>query len=146
MKKCTACNQVLPVTDFNKRAASKDGLRPTCKRCQRAYNKASYNPGKCREKYAKNRESIRAAQNEYARNNPHVKWKAGYLERCRLYGVTPVVESFTKADVVAKCGARCVECGSATVELDHIVPVSEGGTHTLDNVQFLCREHNLAKR
>lgn len=30
-------------------------------------------------------------------------------------------------------------------ELDHIIPISKGGTHTLDNVQTLCRECNQFK-
>ena len=30
-------------------------------------------------------------------------------------------------------------------ELDHIIPISKGGTHTLDNVQTLCRQCNQFK-
>ena len=30
-------------------------------------------------------------------------------------------------------------------EVDHIVPVSRGGSHTLDNLQLLTREENVRK-
>ena len=52
---------------------------------------------------------------------------------------------------------RCELCGVSTPkrsrgtikdnapELDHIIPLANGGTHTWDNVQCLCRECNQAK-
>lgn len=59
--------------------------------------------------------------------------------------------------VFARDGWRCQQCGARTTgtlrgtnhkrapELDHIVPLSRGGTHTWSNVQCLCRACNLAK-
>ena len=38
------------------------------------------------------------------------------------------------------------ECDTtADLTLDHIVPLSRGGTDELSNLQFLCRSHNSAK-
>ena len=44
----------------------------------------------------------------------------------------------------------CVQCGArkedgATLHVDHIIPVSRGGTDELDNLQTLCKECNLNK-
>lgn len=36
-------------------------------------------------------------------------------------------------------------CNRRAPELDHIVPLSRGGTHTYDNTQCLCRECNQSK-
>jgi len=35
LRRCAKCGADKPVLDFNKRARSKDGLRPTCKTCDR---------------------------------------------------------------------------------------------------------------
>jgi 5-methylcytosine-specific restriction protein A len=37
----------------------------------------------------------------------------------------------------AQCGAEPV-IGRDSLELDHVVPVAEGGTDALDNLQWLC--------
>lgn len=40
---------------------------------------------------------------------------------------------------------RCVMCGLPGNEVDHIVPVSEGGTWDMDNLQLLCGPHHIVK-
>lgn len=44
------------------------------------------------------------------------------------------------------CGSRCVFCGSLErIEIDHIVPISKGGTNDIENLQPLCRRCNSSK-
>ena len=41
--------------------------------------------------------------------------------------------------VLARAGGRCERCGKrATIQVDHVTPVSQGGTHALANLQALC--------
>lgn len=41
---------------------------------------------------------------------------------------------------------ECVECGAtADLQLDHIRAGAHGGSQTIDNAQWLCRQCNTAK-
>lgn len=41
-KKCSGCKQILSIAEFNRRAASKDGLRGRCRSCEKAADKKWY--------------------------------------------------------------------------------------------------------
>ena len=58
--------------------------------------------------------------------------------------------------IADKFGYRCVYCGKAEhnvdsqgnqvkLQLDHIVPIANGGLTRVDNLQWLCRDCNLSK-
>jgi len=81
-----------------------------------------------------------------------------YRERQRVRGrdyralkkANAAGQNITKEEwdaVVAKHGGKCAYCGLKTshLELDHVVPVSKGGLHTLDNVAPACRACNTSK-
>lgn len=55
-----------------------------------------------------------------------------------------------RKEVFMRDNYTCKECGAtkedgATLHIDHIIPVSKGGTDTLDNLQTLCSHCNLNK-
>lgn len=39
----------------------------------------------------------------------------------------------------------CAYCGGPAMEIDHIVPISDGGTSQIDNLAPACRSCNAAK-
>ncbi len=48
--------------------------------------------------------------------------------------------------VFDKNGYRCISCGSRKeLTVDHIVPITRGGTDDMGNLQTLCRSCNAAK-
>jgi hypothetical protein len=53
-------------------------------------------------------------------------------------------------DVLKRNDYRCVKCGArppdVELEVDHIVPVSRGGTNDLTNLRTLCRPCNQGKK
>lgn len=78
-----------------------------------------------------------------------------HSRRARKYGVAS--EHIRKVDVFQADGWRCYLCGCDTPrelmgstepsapELEHVVPLSKGGTHTRSNVRCACRRCNAAK-
>ena len=52
-------------------------------------------------------------------------------------------------EVFKRDNYRCVECGATNkdtrLHVDHIIPVAQGGTDELDNLQTLCEACNLSK-
>ena len=61
----------------------------------------------------------------------------------------PITKSL-RHEVFKRDGYKCVECGATKKEtklhVDHIIPVSQGGSDELDNFQTLCEACNLAKK
>lgn len=53
--------------------------------------------------------------------------------------------------ILQRDGFRCCLCGASTanrqveLEIDHIIPISRGGTNDPHNLQTLCRPCNLGK-
>jgi HNH endonuclease len=59
--------------------------------------------------------------------------------------IRPVPEAL-RAAVMVRDGARCRRCGSTRqLEIDHIIPVSRGGSSEEHNLQTLCRRCNRRK-
>jgi len=48
--------------------------------------------------------------------------------------------------LIERDGYKCAECGAfEDLTIDHITPLSKGGSDDLDNLWFLCRSHNSKK-
>lgn len=81
--------------------------------------------------------------------------KAGKIKRKRILKSTQV-ENIVADEIFARDKWKCQSCKRKVSKqfdviddlypnLDHIIPLSKGGTHTKDNVQCLCRACNLEK-
>lgn len=51
-----------------------------------------------------------------------------------------------RGEVFSRKGRRCWQCGRWANTVDHIVPDSAGGAHTLDNLRPACRQCNSARQ
>lgn len=81
------------------------------------------------ELYAELRQEIAAR-----RNAPNVR-KAANKQRRKF-----------RQEIIARDGEQCAKCGATdNLQVDHIYPVSRGGTNDLDNLQLLCGPCNLSK-
>lgn len=64
-KKCNKCNKTLPLDQFAKRSAAKDGYRNECKKCHNQYFR----------EYFDNKENMAKQVNRVDKNKKQYRWK-----------------------------------------------------------------------
>ena len=80
---------------------------------------------------------------------------SNHRQRCRRYGCEYHIGVNLKA-IIARDGSKCNYCKNETIRwngvvlpntttLDHVVPISKGGGHTMDNVVIACSDCNTRK-
>ena len=170
-KQCKACKERKALDQFYDH--KKDGKRAECKACHKARTIArrkerlatdpayrerlrDYNREYHKERY-ENDPSFREHRLDYNRRYDHETdraqrlengdtWVYTYNARCKEVGVTPVIERFTRQDVIDRYRDGCYYCQHGEFEhLDHFIPVSQDGPHALENVRPSCSACNWAK-
>jgi 5-methylcytosine-specific restriction endonuclease McrA len=82
----------------------------------------------------------------YLVENHYVKGKGSRQKVLAYIGKAHGLESFRVSDVIEKCGLKCVLCGRMDdLTVDHIVPILDGGTNDIENLQILCARCNKRK-
>lgn len=102
---------------------------------------------------AKKQDAIFYQNNVIARRAAVKKWKINNPERaqnhCRIRRArkkNAMVEFFNTEQVIEKYGNVCFYCLNNDFEhLDHYIPLSKGGNHTLENVRPACQKCNNKK-
>lgn len=140
MKTCTRCKTAKPLSDFTKRALSKDGYTTACTECLKAQKRADYaaEPKKTMERVKRNWKIKRESDPIYrqAWNQWHY---AKHLKR------VPKWVSFSK-DMLPRY--RELLAGKEGWTIDHIIPlqgVEVAGFHVPNNLQALPVSDNASK-
>lgn len=171
MKTCSACGVEKPLNEFHRHRRSPDGRQYRCRVCTAAHDRARYaaNP----ERASENNRRWRTANAEYRRAYDIArKSEESYQERERQmrrarYAENPspdkdrarrrrallhraTVETFTTADLLASWEERglagCSYCSDGEFEhIDHVVPLTRGGSHALANLVPACTRCNTSK-
>lgn len=162
MKICTDCCEERPFSDFYKRTGTKDGLFSYCKGChaerQRAYRatpagKASSSRN-FKKWYATNREYDLSRRPKWREENRgrYNEYMQGWRAVNKTGDRDPRIDRGRlprdyKSLVKAFYGNKCLYpgCAQGNIEVDHVVPLSLNGEHSLSNMQTLCRYHNASK-
>lgn len=133
---CYTCDVTRPLRDFAVDRSRPSGYRRVCAVCRAEYD---------RRRYRRHRGQILSRQLEYRRAHPHLGWEAGFRTRCRKHGLSQLIESFNRDELIAAHGDRCFDCGCPWDQLDHRIPVAAGGSHDLGNCRPICARCNRRK-
>lgn len=154
MKRCGCCKAVKPQSDFGKRPRAKDGLHPQCKACRADEGRRTY--AASREKIkarhdlwkAENPERYRALVRRWQKANPDKMRPLHHAARARRRGAEGRYTAKDLQEIRAAQRDKCAYCrirlnGKGSV--DHIAPLSKGGTNDRRNLQLVCQPCNSRK-
>jgi 5-methylcytosine-specific restriction endonuclease McrA len=102
-----------------------------------------------RQYYLNNAERVKKRSRQYARNNPERRKAHEYKRRAlkRKSGGVFTVEDIDRIRKEQRnCCAYYRVCGTKNpTQIDHIIPLSRGGTNHASNIQLTCRACNMSK-
>lgn len=144
MKSCSKCKEIKPFEEFSKKASTKSGLQPQCKKCQSEYTR-EYNRKNKEEVLRKNRERNRRPdfikkRKEYL-NSPHAK----YLRYKNSAKNTGRVFEFTEEKFIELFWKKpCTYCGES-IESVGVDRVDSSLGYTENNSVPCCEDCNRLK-
>lgn len=157
MKHCKKCETDKPLDDFYDHPRGKFGKQAHCIDCTNEYKRAwrEENAERLlvldlayRRKYdAEHKEAVAATKLAWARANPDKRVAAQNKRRSRILSSTEHYTSEEWQELCKKYGNACLACGRVDRQLsvDHVIPLSKGGSNAIDNIQPLCRPCNSSK-
>lgn len=171
---CSKCGESKPETEeFFRRRGTKDrgGLRPDCRDCSIARDRAYYEANLERERARRAAYRARTREQAKVRDQAYAQTPAGKATRKRAVqkyrrteggrlvdiqrrqrrraALASVGADLTKPQwrkIVRWFGRECAYCGATgRLTQDHVVPLHRGGLHTLRNVVPACPSCNSRK-
>lgn len=147
MKICQTCGVEKDLSKFSKSSSNKDFHQHKCKDCFASWYLTNRNKRLLKDKqnYLVNKDAIckRKRDNYYLdplkSNLKEQKRRAQKLSN-GIYKIT--TKEFKKLK-----NQNCFYCGSYNqIEIDHVLPISRGGTHSVGNLVSACLKCNRSKK
>lgn len=173
-KKCTKCGEIKKLYLFNRNSQSKDGCTTQCKECQKNNAHRSYAKNKHKRNYKKYYQDHKEAKQEQSRDYyqrhkdeskaqhaAYLQTKAGKKAMSKAHakraaalkentGIPYTREVIIDRDCNGGTEPICYLCGKVitdpgTIQLDHVIPVVQGGKDCFTNVACTHAICNLSK-
>jgi 5-methylcytosine-specific restriction endonuclease McrA len=156
MKTCCRCNLELPITEFGIRKKSPDSLRAFCKTCQKAENAAyrANRPEYNKAYQAERKAALAQYYKDYRAANYEVIRARNLRRRAREQQAGDPITAAVVRQIWHRQNGLCMLCRKNigdkpgqpwAYHLDHIMPLSKGGTNDPINLQALCPPCNIWK-
>lgn len=165
---CKACDEAKPISEYHKDSGGTDGLRAQCKDCRTTYMQGYYEGNveqrreymsERRKTHAEHVRAIDAARYERDKDKRLVlATEHSHIRRARIKeagwerGVTVPALRKVHGDNCCYCGVEMTftrgkrgTIASNKATLEHVLPISRGGTHTWDNAALACHRCNTSK-
>ena len=163
MLTCTVCNINKYPESFSKDIRSKSGYQSKCKICEKDYRnnnkekirlKRNGNEkylNKMREYFLKNKNNIniyKRRRYETVDGNLKVRVLSGKRRALKFSTSDGTVTYSSIKRLLIRQEYRCSISNKPldSFHIDHIIPLSKGGKHSIDNIQLLCPSVNMSKK
>jgi 5-methylcytosine-specific restriction endonuclease McrA len=138
-KPCKKCGSLDRRPNGNCRPCNTESARQW-----RAKNRARiqiYNKTRNATTWTKTKNRVRAT--EWTKNNP----ASVHNKRAKSLGVEGTFTNDEWKSLCLKTGKKCLKCkdDKSTLTVDHVIPLSKGGTNYIENIQPLCKKCNSQK-
>ena len=161
LRTCTKCGEVKTLDEYYRDKSKPSGYRTRCKSCSASAwkkwyveNKTEYTQRR-KDWYAKNKQRRKDWSKDWREKNPdkvYKMWKKNYHKRRALTACAEV----SPVDLADLWTGYCALCGEEmgydlkypdplSKSLDHDVPLSLGGSHSKDNLQWTHLSCNISK-
>lgn len=158
MKPCIICKVPKELGEFYAHPLTSDGRMGKCKECHkenirknRELNKAHYLEYDKQRYKEQGHRYVNVEPQEYQR-----KWRAENRDKVRQHKhkrrilIEQSGAHYTAEEFLELCETFdnvCLCCGAddKPLTVDHVVPVSRGGSNNIENIQPLCRSCNSSK-
>lgn len=147
-KECLICHVIKSTVDFDRNKRGRLGVGAYCKLCQKSYinDRKKLNLAKFKAKARKVTQKYRNSHREYWRSLHRLNMFKRRMNQVAQSDGT-VTEEFMRL-LYAK--TYCFWCKKYTPKnkrtAEHLIPLSEGGFHSISNLEMACLSCNCSKK
>jgi 5-methylcytosine-specific restriction endonuclease McrA len=145
-KICFKCKEKKSLDLFYRNSHNKDGLTSHCKECVNLYNSKKKEEKREYDYYyrIRNRKRIKKVKDLYHLNNRDLASDNRHTRRAKRY--ENGVFFIPRKELKKLYNSPCFYCGSLNkITIDHVIPISRGGTHGIGNLVAACAFCNGSK-